>query len=444
MALSLERVVFFLEDMGKEKSRNFKFILQAALASFGAYFCMYAFRKPFTVATFKDLNFWGIDYKILLIIAQVLGYTLSKFLGIKIIAELKSSKRMFLLILFILISELALLGFAMVPLPYNMAFLFLNGLPLGMIWGIVFSYLEGRKTTEILGVILCSSFIVSSGVVKSIGKYTMDTFGVSEFWMPFVTGLYFIIPLIVFALLLEKLPAPTEEDKLNRTARKPLSNRERIKLYKELALPLTIIIVFYVFLTGIRDFRDNFAREIWDTLGYTNDASIYSFSEIPIAICVLIIMAFIGTIANNFKAFMYYHIALLFGSFAIAISTFLFQIHIVNPVVWMIVSGFGMYLCYIPFQGLYFDRMIATFKIKGNVGFLIYIADAFGYLGSVLILLYKNLGESNVSYLNFFIILIYIISAIGIFVALLSYLFFQKKKNTTPIIPSMTYAENSM
>ncbi|MFV9551445.1 DUF5690 family protein [Algibacter sp. PT7-4] len=408
--------------------QNLKFILQASIAAFGAYFCMYAFRKPFTVATFSELIFLGVDYKIWLVIAQVLGYTISKFLGIKLIAEMPTGKRFIYLLSFILFAELALLGFALVSAPYNIIFLFLNGLPLGMIWGIVFSYLEGRKTTEILGVILCSSFIISSGVVKSIGKLVMDFWNFSEFWMPFVTGLLFIIPLVLFALLLERLPKPTKQDEQKKSKRAPLNQTERIKLYKEFALPLTLIIIFYVFLTGVRDFRDNFAREIWDALGFTNSVSIYSFSEIPIAISVLVIMVFIGSINKNFIAFAWYHLVLCLGGLLIGVSTILFQIDIINPVLWMIISGFGMYVCYIPFQGLFFDRMIATFKIKGNVGFLIYIADAFGYLGSVMILLYKNFGKANISYLNFFTYLILIVAVLAVSTSILSYAFFKNKE----------------
>jgi MFS family permease len=388
---------------------------------------MYAFRKPFTVAAFENLSFFGIDYKILLIIAQVIGYTLSKFIGIKVISEMKQSKRMLYLISFIGIAELALLGFALMPKPYNIIFLFINGLPLGMIWGIVFSYLEGRKTTEILGVILCSSFIVSSGVVKSVGKYVLDVLQFSEYWMPFITGLFFIIPLIFFSFLLEKLPKPTLEDQQSRTIRKPLNKKERFQLYGDFAFPLTLIIIFYFFITGIRDFRDNFAREIWDALGYESSIGIYSYSEIPIAITVLFIMILIGTIKNNYKAFKYYHLVLLLGGLLIGLSTMLFQLQLMSPVIWMILSGFGMYTCYIPFQGLYFDRMIATFKIESNVGFLIYIADAFGYLGSVIILLYKNFGKGNISYVSFFTSMIYIIALMAISLAVLSYLFFKKK-----------------
>lgn len=410
-----------------KRRTNTIFLLHASIAAFGAYFCMYAFRKPFTVATFEGLDYWGVDYKILLVIAQVLGYTLSKFLGIKIISEMRTGKRSYYLIGFILFAELALLCFALTPAPYSIIFLFLNGLPLGMVWGIVFSYLEGRKTTEVLAVILCSSLIVSSGVVKSVGKYVMDSLEYSEQWMPFVTGLFFIIPLVFFAILLERLPKPTKEDVAQRVQRKPLSRTERIKLYKEFAFPLTLIIVFYLFITGIRDFRDNFAREIWDSLGYAKSIGVYSYSEIPIAITVLVIMAFIGSVNKNYKAFLYYHYAIFLGGVCVAVSTLGFQAGNISPISWMILSGFGLYVGYIPFQGLFFDRMIATFRINGNVGFLIYVADAFGYIGSVLILLYKNFGRGEISYFSFFLYFMYIIAFLCIIVSILSYLFFREK-----------------
>src|SRR5262245_50575182 len=65
----------------------------AVVAAFGTYFCMYAYRKPFTAADFADLAFWGVGYKTILVTAQVLGYTLSKFIGIKVIAEMTRGRR---------------------------------------------------------------------------------------------------------------------------------------------------------------------------------------------------------------------------------------------------------------------------------------------------------------------------------------------------------------
>jgi hypothetical protein len=97
--------------------KDFQFLLYGAFASFGTYFCMYAFRKPFTVATYENLSFWNIDYKIILIITQVLGYMLSKFLGIKLISELKPNKRIYYLLGMIVFAEVCLILFALTPLP---------------------------------------------------------------------------------------------------------------------------------------------------------------------------------------------------------------------------------------------------------------------------------------------------------------------------------------
>ncbi|WP_294328073.1 DUF5690 family protein [uncultured Chryseobacterium sp.] len=406
--------------------------LNAAFAAFGVYFCMYGFRKPFTVASFEGLSYFGVDYKILIIIAQAVGYFISKFIGIKFISELKTGKRLNYLFSFIAISELSLLGFAVIPAPYNIFFMFLNGIPLGMIWGIVFSYIEGRKTTEIIGLFLCSSFVVSSGFTKSVGKFLMDTFSVSEFWMPFSAGLIFIIPLLLFGILLERIPKPSEEDVMLKSKRQPLNGKERKALVQQFFVPIVCIIFLYICLTVLRDFRDNFNREIWDGLHFNFDSSIFTLTEIPIAIMVLLILSFMVKVKNNKKAFAYYHYILFSGILTVGLSTYLFQQNALSPFLWMTISGFGMYICYIPFNGIYFDRMIAAFDIKGNVGFLIYIVDSFGYLGSVLILLYKNFGSAQTSWLSFYISLNYIITITVLILSVVAFLSFKKKAKPNP------------
>lgn len=426
MGFKSSRPVYSRSTMGIKK-QDVAFVSKASIAAFGAYFCMYAFRKPFAVATFEDLSVLGIDYKIVLIITQVLGYMLSKFIGIKVISELEPRQRLVYLLGLIGISEVALILFGWVFQPYNFIFLFFNGLPLGMIWGIVFSYLEGRKYTEILGVILCTSFIVSSGVVKSIGLWVMASWGVTQFWMPAVTGALFIIPLVFFARLLETVPQPTQEDKALRVARVPMRPRDRSKVIKQFALPLFILILFYTVLTAFRDLRDNYARELWDGLGYAGDISVYSTSELVVAFLVLIILASVYAIKDNLKALLTYHAILLFGTFSVGIATFLLQAQVLNPFLWMVISGFGLYICYVPFNALFFDRFIAAFRIKGNAGFLIYLADAFGYLGSMAVLLYKNFGMSTISWLKFFINGAYWLSIIGSISVVVSFFYLRKK-----------------
>ncbi|MEZ6111840.1 MAG: DUF5690 family protein [Pirellulaceae bacterium] len=65
-------------------------LLIAASAAFGTYFCMYAFRKPFTAGTFEGQEIWGLGLKTTLVISQLLGYMLSKFIGIKVISEMRA------------------------------------------------------------------------------------------------------------------------------------------------------------------------------------------------------------------------------------------------------------------------------------------------------------------------------------------------------------------
>ncbi len=414
-----------------KKSNGIVFSVYAIIASFSTYSCMYAFRKPFAVATFDGLNFAGVDYKVWLIIAQVLGYTLSKFTGIKIVSELEEKNRAGALLLLITFAGISLLFFAITPAPYNIIFLFINGLPLGMVWGIVFSYLEGRRFTEVLGAGLSVSFIFSSGFVKSIGKYLILSWGVSEFWMPFLTSVIFIVPLFISVWLLNKIPPPSKEDERLRTKREPMDKVNRSKFMKEFSLGLAFLIIAYMFLTAFRDFRDNFAAEIWQALGYGGSAEIFTVTEIPIAFGILVVIGSLFLIKDNKKALIINHIIILIGIAMVGISTFSFESGWIDAPLWMILVGFGLYLGYVPFNSVLFERLIATFRCTGNVGFVIYLADSFGYLGSVGVLLYKEFGYTEISWLHFFITTAYMLSIIGslLIIASLIYFYYKYRKH---------------
>jgi hypothetical protein len=84
------------------------------------------------------------------------------------------------------------------------------------------------------------------------------------------------------------------------------------------------------------------------------------------------------------------------------IVTFLFNQGEIGPVIWMIGSGFSVYLPYILFHCLLFERLLAFLQYKGTVGFLFYVADALGYLASVGILIYKEFFYTQSSWVEFF------------------------------------------
>lgn len=401
--------------------------LYLSLAAFLTYACMYGLRKPFTVAEYNGIALWGMDFKTLLIISQVVGYALSKFIGIKVISEMKRRSRAISIILLTGIAECSLILFSIVPPPFSLIFLFFNGLPLGMIWGLVFAYLEGRRTTEILGTVLSISFIVSSGFVKSIGILLIEYFHLSDFQMPWITGMIFYIPLIILVWLLDNTPDPSMEDELNRTKRIPMNKNQRKKILSEFAAGLIMMIIAYMLLTIYRDLRDNFSADIWKSIGYGGNSMILTWSELPIAIIVFAVMSSVMLIKNNKKAFNINFLIVLSGFMMIGLSTLGLKAGLINPVTWMVLLGLGTYLGYLPFNCLLFDRLIAAFGSTANAGFFIYLADSFGYLGTVSTLIFRNFNKKAFSWSNFLMTSSYGMAISGSILILLSLLYFNLK-----------------
>lgn len=398
-----------------------------AFVAFSVYSCMYAFRKPFTVGVFDDMTFAGHNYKIWLVIAQTLGYAASKFYGVKFIGEMSAPRRAGAIMVMIVLAWLAMLGFAATPAPYNIIFLFLNGFPLGLIFGLVLSFVEGRRMTEFIGSVVAISFIFSSGFAKSVGKMVMLWWNVSEFWMPFVAGAVFIIPMFIFIVLLNQVPPPTAQDELLRTRRAPMDRTERRTFLMRFLPGLILLIICYVMLTTLRDMRDNFAADMWRQLGYERSAGVFTQTEIPISIAILMMMSLLVFVKDNYKALLLNH-AIIIAGFALAGgSTLLFQAHLISPFLWMTLCGLGLYMGYIPFNCLLFERLIATFRYVSNVGFILYIADSYGYLGSITVMLIKDMSSLHVSWLHFYMSILQWMCALGIVLMFIAALYFRKK-----------------
>ena len=380
------------------------FTAVAGLAGFSAYFAMYAFRKPFTAATFEAVPGWhfALDYKIALIVAQVAGYALSKFIGVKVLSEIQPGRRAAALLGLIGVAWLALIAFAVIPAPWNVFALFVNGLPLGMIWGLVYGFMEGRRVSEVLASMMCASFILSSGVVKSVGVWLMQDWQVGPFWMPAAVGALFLPLLFLSVWILGLLPPPSARDEAERVRRMPMSGAERIEFLKAYAPALIAIILAYVMLTAFRDFRDNFAAEIWDALGYGGEAAIFSASELPVAVVSLIAMAAVMVVRDNRRALMVIHGMVAGGFVVLILATLAFQAKLISPLVWMILLGSGLYAAYNPVNALLFDRLVAASGRAANACFLIYVADSCGYSGSVALLLWRNFGKASLDWLQFF------------------------------------------
>ena len=395
------------------------------VAAFGTYFCMYGFRKPYTAATYSDASFFGINYKFLLIIAQTLGYVIAKWAGIKIVSEIRREQRIKAILVFIAFAELMLLLFGIVSRPWNMICLFLNGLPLGVIFGLVLGFSEGRKNTEFLIAGLCASFIVSDGVSKSIGTLLLGS-GVSENWMPFFAGLVFLIPTLVFIVMLAFAPPPSVSDIAARSAREPMSSKDRWDFFNKYAPGLSGITLVYLFVTLLRSVRADFAVELWAGLGYPKTPAVFTQSELLVSFAVIIITGFAVLISNHYKAFRFALFTCLSG-FVILLSTVTGLNFGLGNFPFMVLIGLGVYLPYVAIHAIVFERLIALTREHANVGFLMYIVDSVGYTGYIGLMLLRYSVPAGYSILSIFLTICFYLGIAGIVIITFCYLYFKSK-----------------
>ena len=421
------------------------FSLYAVAAAFATYFCMYAFRKPFAAAEFKGMTFLGtaVALKTSFVISQIIGYTCSKFVGIKVCSEAGRSRRSRMLIFCILFAEAALLLFAVLPADAKFIALFLNGLPLGMIWGLVVSYLEGRSTSELLLAGLSCSFIVASGVVKDVGRMLMDAsgpFAFSESWMPFAVGALFLLPFAGSVWLLDRVPQPSERDRELRSERAPMDGAARWAFIKRFFFGLLQLIICYFFLTAYRDFRDNYGIEIFTQLGYGDQKGVFSISELCVAFGVIGALAALNLVKDNRRGFIGANAVMLFGLVLMGVSTTLLDHEAIGGLTWMILIGLGSYLAYVPFGSVLFERLFATTRAAGTAVFAIYLADSFGYTGSIAVQLYKDLFGAAMSRYDFLVVFSYALSIGGTLLILGSLLYFLHRQRTDRMSTRITRA----
>jgi hypothetical protein len=397
----------------------------SVIAAFGTYFCMYGFRKPFTTIADEpgQLLVWGLSFKVVLVISQTLGYMLSKFIGIKIISEMPRQRRAVAILVLIGCAELALLGFGLVPRPWNAVCLFFNGLPLGMVFGLVLGFLEGRRATEALAAGLCTSFILADGMTKSVGSWLLEQ-QVPAAWMPFVAGLLFAGPLLAFVWMLARVPPPTNHDVAERSERVTLTRDERWSLFGRHWFGLTAIVLIYLLISILRSIRSDFAPELWQGLNTKVAPEIFSQSEMFVALGVLVVNGALMLVRNSRVAF-FASLGVCGTGLVLMIAALLsVQSDRIGGFVFMVLIGLGLYLPYVAIHTTVFERFLAMTRERGNLGFLMYVADAIGYLGVVGVLLCKNLLKVEGTFINFFLTICWIAAGLSLLSLLASWIYF--------------------
>ena len=234
----------------------------SAALGFLLYSAMNALRKPYSVSKFEDefgdpLEWFGTGttLKTALVMCQTLGYMTSKFIAVKVTSEAKGKQDYWLVGLYFA-ATLSLLLFGIVGSYYpDMApfIMFLNGLPLGLFWGMVVMYFEGRSGSDFILVCFSISFIVSSGIVKDVGLTVLSNWGVSQFWMPAVVGLIFGPMFLGCILGLNQLTDPSMKEAIHKGERTAMSSNDKWDYFTAYWPGLLALWVAVCFLTAYRD-----------------------------------------------------------------------------------------------------------------------------------------------------------------------------------------------
>jgi hypothetical protein len=417
------------------------------VAAFLTYFCVYAFRKPFAAAAYSGLQFAGTDIqlKTALVVGQLMGYTVAKYIGTKVVSESSRAARMWMLIGLVAFAEFALLLFAIFPANLKVVAIFLNGMPLGLIFGLVVRYLEGRRTSDVLLAGLACSFIMASGFFKDVGNSllkgeSLNVLGISisnpwpaldEFWMPAVTGLVFAPAFLLVVWLLNQVPEPTLADVAERTEREPMSGTRRREFLLAYLPGIVPLVIAYVFLTIFRDYRDNYQVDVLQQLGYMtteNKASLTNM-EFGVALAVLLSMCLLYLIKDNRRALLAVLAAVAAGFLIIGAATMLHMSGVISGFWWVALIGFGGYLAYVPYNSVLFDRLMASTHFVGTAVFCIYLADSAGYTGSCLVQLGKDLLASQTSRAEFLQYFSLVLSIVGTLSIVVGGLYFARRRS---------------
>jgi hypothetical protein len=402
-------------------------------AAFGTYFCMYAFRKPFDATKFYVTDAgtpvlndagkptamkWGgspLDLKTACVLAQIVGYMLSKYLGARVVSEVKAGRRGLLLVGLILWAGAALALFGVLPHDFKPLAMLLNGLPLGMVWGLCVRYLEGRRSAEVTIAGMSCSFIIAGAATRDIGRdVVMGVWGVPEEFMPVVTGLLFLLPFILGVLLLNHIPPPSAADVAARGPRAEMDRTQRRAFLRHYGVGFGLLLVAYFFLTAFRDFRDHYGAEILDALGLGDRTAIFSSTEKWAMFGVMAAFAGMFVVRNNRTALAVVYAVITGGFAVIGVATALHLAGVLSGYWWMATCGVGLYLAYVPYGAVLFERMMAASRFAGTAAFAIQLADGVGYTGSVLLQLLRDLVFGQFDRLQFALPLALVVSAVGV------------------------------
>ncbi len=204
--------------------------------------------------------------------------------------------------------------------------------------------------------------------------------------MPALIGAIAFPLLCLTGWMMTRFPRPTAADIAARTERVTLNGSERRNLFLRFMPILTLLFVANLLITVMRDIKEDFIVCIIDV----STISAWTFAHVD-TIATLVMLAIfallaLSTLGMGTLAF------IGANSDTLGIST----------TTWLFAQSLCIDVAYLGFQTIFFERFIACFKIRGNVGFFIITIDFVGYAGTVALLIFKEYLLTGINWSVFY------------------------------------------
>ncbi len=90
----------------------------------------------------------------------------------------------------------------------------------------------------------------------------------------------------------------------------------------------------------------------------------------------------------------------------------------------MVLMGLGLYLPYVAIHTTVFERLLAMTRERGNLGFLIYLADSAGYLGYAAVMVGGSFLPQQEDFLRFYTVVSWLIATLALAGLALGWVYF--------------------
>lgn len=284
------------------------------------------------------------------------------------------------------------------------------------LYGGIVTYLEGRRSTEILLASISAS-LVFAGTVSRASADVLLRMGCPARFMPLLLGAGAFLVAAFLLVLTARAPPPNRADVAARSARTPMSPRKQWEFVRDNLFGVVATIGIWACMAGLRSFRDFYTQKIFSAaLNGTPTSKVYVLADVPGAVLSFVFLVMMSWVHNSQRALFLMLLTNVAGLLVMAGCTYLFRLAVLDGMDWILLYSAAFYAAYSVLNAPLNERIFAVTRAEGTCSFLIYASDFFGYVVTVGLLMYQSFGPlagtSNNVVLDLFVSMLYVLTAL--------------------------------